>query len=205
MDWGMHEVLSAESCGKVAVLMGGSSAERDISLLSGKAVLASLLRSGVDAHAVDPAEVDVFEVLKEGQFDRVMIMLHGRTGEDGKMQGALELLQLPYTGSGVLASALAMDKVRTKKLWQNMGLSTPAFRVLDDNTDWQSVIDELGQVFVKPVKEGSSIGISRAGTAEELQAAYARAAEFDSVVIAEEFIDGPSTRLPFWVTGPCHL
>jgi len=191
MGWGMHEKLTAEACGKVAVLMGGSSAEREISLLSGKAVLDSLLRSGVDAHAVDPAEQNIFEALGKDQFDRAMIMLHGRTGEDGKMQGALELMQLPYTGSGVLASALAMDKVLCKRLWQNLGLNTPAFIVLDAESDWQSVIDELGPVFVKPVKEGSSIGISRAEDAEELKASYALAAQYDDVVIAEQFIDGP--------------
>ena len=191
MGWDMHEKLVAEACGKVAVLMGGSSAEREISLLSGKAVLDSLLRSGVDAHAVDPAEQNIFEALGKNQFNRAMIMLHGRTGEDGKVQGALELMQLPYTGSGVLASALAMDKVLCKRLWQNLGLNTPAFTVLDAESDWQSVIDELGTVFVKPVKEGSSIGISRAQDVEELEASYALAAQYDDVVIAEQFIDGP--------------
>jgi len=191
MGWEMHEYLSSEECGKVAVLMGGNSAEREISLLSGQAVLASLLRSGIDAEPVDPAESDVFTVLGKQQFDRAIIMLHGRTGEDGKMQGALELMGLPYSGSGVLASALAMDKVRTKRVWQNLGLSTPAFVLLDEGTDWQEVMEAMGPVFVKPVKEGSSIGISRANDSEELKEAFFLAAKYDDVVIAEEFIDGP--------------
>lgn len=157
--------------GKVAVLMGGDSAEREISLLSGQAVLESLLRSGVDAVGVDEIDRKLLKRLHEENYDRVFIMLHGRKGEDGKMQGAMELMNLPYTGSGVLASALAMDKVRCKRLWQNLGLSTPPFVELDENTDWQKVIDTLGTVFVKPVKEGSSIGISKAEDPDALEKA----------------------------------
>jgi D-alanine-D-alanine ligase len=181
----------AEDFGRVAVLMGGDSAEREISLLSGSAVLDSLLRSKVDATAIDFKSKDVFADLLGSDFDRVLIMLHGRKGEDGKVQGALELMNIPYTGSGVLASALAMDKVRCKRLWQNLGLNTPAFTTLDSNSDWDLIISELGPVFVKPVKEGSSIGISKAGNASELEKAYALALNYDNAVIAEAFVDGP--------------
>jgi len=189
----MHEqqqILPGEF-GKVAVLMGGDSAEREISLMSGQAVLESLLRSGVDAVGVDEIDRKLLKRLHEENYDRVFIMLHGRKGEDGKMQGAMELMNLPYTGSGVLASALAMDKVRCKRLWQNLELSTPPFVELDDNTDWQKVIDTLGTVFVKPVKEGSSIGISKADDPDALEKAYFDARQYDDVVIAEKFVDGP--------------
>jgi D-alanine-D-alanine ligase len=145
----------------------------------------------VDASAVDMTGSDVLNELRAGDFDRVLIMLHGRKGEDGKMQGALELMNIPYTGSGVLASALAMDKVRTKQVWQSQGLKTPPFVVLHEDTDWDQVIAELGTVFVKPVKEGSSIGISRAADAGALKKAYREAAKYDATVIAERFIDGP--------------
>ena len=181
----------SDEFGKVAVLMGGDSAEREISLMSGNAVLDSLMRSEVDALAVDLTGSDVFGELMGNEFDRVFIMLHGRKGEDGKVQGALELMNVPYTGSGVLASALAMDKVRCKRLWQSLGLKTPAFVELDINTDWSKVINDLGPVFVKPVKEGSSIGISKAGSAAELEQAYALASQYDNTVIAEKSITGP--------------
>ena len=188
----MHEASGAKmEYGKVAVLMGGDSAEREISLLSGRAVLASLQRSGVDATGIDITGRALPQELKDKAFDRVMIMLHGRYGEDGKVQGELDALGIPYTGSGVSASALAMDKIGTKQVWLGHGLNTPAFTVLSENTDWQSVIDELGTVFVKPVNEGSSIGISPADTAEALQAAFDKARQFDDKVIAERFIDGP--------------
>ena len=180
-----------EEFGRVAVLMGGDSAEREISLLSGSAVLDSLLRSKVDATAIDFKSKDVFADLLGSDFDRVLIMLHGRKGEDGKVQGALELMNIPYTGSGVLASALAMDKVRCKRLWQNLGLNTPAFTSLNSNSEWASVMNDLGPVFVKPVKEGSSIGISKANNASELEEAYALALKYDNAVIAETLIDGP--------------
>lgn len=187
----MHEQHAKKEYGRVAVLMGGDSAEREISLLSGQAVLNSLLSSGVDATGIDVKGSEVLLELQQGAFDKVLIMLHGRKGEDGKMQGALEIMNLPYTGSGVLASALAMDKVRCKRLWQNLGLNTPAFIELSDDSDWQQIVDELGTVFVKPVKEGSSIGISPASNVDELKTAYALARQYDDAVIAEQFIDGP--------------
>jgi D-alanine-D-alanine ligase len=193
MGWGMHEqqqILPGEF-GKVAVLMGGDSAEREISLMSGQAVLESLLRSGVDAVGVDEIDRKLLKILDKENYDRVFIMLHGRKGEDGKMQGAMELMNLPYTGSGVLASALAMDKVRCKRLWENLELNTPPFTVLDDNTEWQKVVDTLGTVFVKPVKEGSSIGISKVADPEALKKAYLEARQYDNTVIAEKFVDGP--------------
>ena len=173
-----------EEFGRVAVLMGGDSAEREISLLSGSAVLDSLLRSKVDATAIDFKSKDVFADLLGSDFDRVLIMLHGRKGEDGKVQGALELMNIPYTGSGVLASALAMDKVRCKRLWQNLGLNTPAFTSLSSSSEWSSIINDLGPVFVKPVKEGSSIGISKASNASELEKAFALASPTPCAVFA---------------------
>jgi len=189
----MHERpgITAQQFGRVAVLMGGDSAEREISLMSGNAVLASLLRSGIDAVGMDVTSRAVPQALTDNRFDRVMIMLHGRYGEDGKLQGELDALGLPYTGSGAAASALAMDKLATKKVWLQQGLNTPAYATLGQDTDWNSVIDELGTVFVKPVNEGSSIGISRAETADALAEAWHKASEFDDVVIAERFIDGP--------------
>ncbi len=193
MAWDMNNMRTGEpeAFGKVAVLMGGDSAEREISLMSGSAVLESLLRSRVDASAVDFTDGKVLASLSDRGFDRVFIILHGRKGEDGKVQGALELMNIPYTGSGVLASALAMDKVRCKYIWQSLGLNTPPFAILDDTTEWDKVIAELGPVFVKPVKEGSSIGISRAKDVAELQQAFAHASQYDKDVIAESFVDGP--------------
>jgi len=193
MAWEMNDMsrYEPEAFGKVAVLMGGDSAEREISLMSGSAVVESLLRSRVDASAVDFTDGKVLASLSESGFDRVFVMLHGRKGEDGKVQGALELMNIPYTGSGVLASALAMDKVRCKYIWQSVGLNTPPFAILDETTDLDRVIAELGPVFVKPVKEGSSIGISRAKDVEELQRAYVHASQYDKDVIAERFVDGP--------------
>ena len=193
MAWDMNNMTrhDPETFGKVAVLMGGDSAEREISLMSGGAVLGSLLKSRVDATGVDFTDGKVLTGLSESGFDRVFIILHGRKGEDGKVQGALELMNIPYTGSGVLASALAMDKVRCKLIWQSLGLNTPPFAKLDETTEWDKVIAELGPVFVKPVKEGSSIGISRANDATELQQAFVHASQYDKEVIAEKFIDGP--------------
>ena len=186
-----HSVNNNQGFGKVAVLMGGNSAEREISLMSGQAVLASLLRSGVDAMGIDVTSRALPQALQNKAFDRVMIMLHGRYGEDGKVQGELDALGIPYTGSGVAASALAMDKIETKRVWLERGLNTPAFAELHDTADWQGVIDELGTVFVKPVNEGSSIGISPADTADALKAAWSHARQYDDKVIAEQFIDGP--------------
>ncbi|MDO9598772.1 MAG: D-alanine--D-alanine ligase [Azoarcus sp.] len=183
--------------GKVAVLFGGASAEREVSLMSGAAVLAALQGAGVDAHPFDPAQRDL-HVLKEESFDRVFIALHGRGGEDGTVQGALELMGIPYTGSGVMASALSMDKWRTKMVWQACGLPTPRYAILDADTDWQAVVDDLGlPIFVKPVHEGSSMGATKVTAADQLQAAWALAARYDDLVIAEEFVAGQELTAPF--------
>ncbi|MBI5891527.1 MAG: D-alanine--D-alanine ligase [Nitrosomonadales bacterium] len=176
--------------GKVAVLFGGRSAEREVSLKSGSAVLAALQRSGVDAHAFDPAQRDLSELRKE-KFERVFIALHGRFGEDGTVQGALELMGIPYTGSGVMASAIAMDKWRTKLVWQAAGLPIPEYEALTAPTDWNAVADHLDlPLFIKPASEGSSVGVTKVKTVEELPAAYAEAAKHDKVVIAESFMSG---------------
>jgi D-alanine-D-alanine ligase len=183
--------------GKVAVLFGGSSAEREISLMSGRAVLAALQGAGVDAHAFDPAERDL-HILKEEGFERVFIALHGRGGEDGTVQGALELMGIPYTGSGVMASALAMDKWRTKMVWLAAGLPTPRYAILEADSDWDAIAAELGlPIFVKPVHEGSSMGATKVTEAGQLKAAWELAARFDSLVIAEEFIAGQELTGPF--------
>ena len=176
--------------GKVAVLLGGRSAERAISLRSGQAVLDALRRKGVDAYPFDPAEEAMEELLRKG-FKRAHIALHGRYGEDGTVQGALELMGLPYTGSGVMASALAMDKWRTKLLWQAAGIKTPRYAVLDEQSDLAAVVKELGlPLIVKPSREGSTIGLSKVMAEEGLQAAYKLAAKHDAVVLAEQFIEG---------------
>ncbi len=173
--------------GKVAVLMGGRSAEREISLSSGGAVLQALLQSGVDAFAFDPAQQALAELQAA---DMAFIALHGRYGEDGCMQGALELLNIPYTGSGVMASALAMDKWRTKLIWQAAGIATPPFRLLNAHSDWPQIAQQLGlPLFVKPANEGSSIGISKVKQVADLAAAYQLALASDRLVIAEKFID----------------
>jgi len=183
--------------GKVAVLFGGASAEREVSLMSGKAVLAALQGAGVDAHAFDPAERDL-HILKEEGYDRVFIALHGRGGEDGTVQGALELMGIPYTGSGVMASALSMDKWRTKMVWLANGLPTPRYAILEADTDWDAVVRELGlPIFVKPVHEGSSMGATKVTEAGQLRAAWELAARYDSLVIAEEFITGAELTAPF--------
>ena len=176
--------------GKVAVLMGGPSAEREISLISGRAVLAALQSKGVAAHAFDPAEREIFDLKREG-FARVFIALHGRFGEDGTVQGALETLRIPYTGSGVMGSALAMDKWRTKLVWDASGIPTPRFAMVKASTAWDKVIDLLGMpVVVKPAREGSTIGLTIARTPADLPAAYQLAVKYDSLVVAEEFIAG---------------
>jgi D-alanine-D-alanine ligase len=175
--------------GKVAVMLGGESAERAVSLKSGAAVLAALRRAGVDAHAFDPAEQPL-AALKDDGYARVFIALHGRGGEDGCLQGALELMKLPYTGSGVLASALAMDKWRTKLAWHAAGVPVPDFVVVDAGSDFAAVEQQLGlPLFVKPACEGSSIGISKVMQAGGLRAAWELAAKFDKVVLAERFVD----------------
>ena len=183
--------------GKVAVLFGGDSAEREVSLMSGRAVLTALQGAGVDAHAFDPAERDL-HILKEEGYDRVFIALHGRGGEDGTVQGALELMGIPYTGSGVMASALAMDKWRTKLVWLAAGLPTPRYAILDADSDWEAVVRELGlPIFVKPVHEGSSMGATKVTEAGQLKAAWELAARYDNLVIAEEFITGAELTAPF--------
>jgi D-alanine-D-alanine ligase len=176
--------------GKVAVMYGGSSAERAVSLNSGAAVLSALQGRGIDAHAFDPAERPLAELSRAG-FERVFIALHGRGGEDGCMQGALTLMNLPFTGSGVLASALAMDKWRSKLVWRAMGLPIPDFVVLQENSDFAAVAVQLGlPLFVKPAREGSSIGIVKVKSAEELPAAWREAAKHDSLVLAERALNG---------------
>jgi D-alanine-D-alanine ligase len=177
--------------GKVAVLMGGPSAEREVSLKSGKAVLASLRRQGIDAHGID-ADKSTLRQLEDGRFDRAFIALHGRWGEDGVIQGALEVLGIPYTGSGVLGSALGMDKRKTKLLWTADGIPTPEHAVLSPGVDLDKVAARLGlPLFVKPAREGSSLGVSKARDVAQLQAAWEAAAKFDDQVIAERFIEGP--------------
>jgi D-alanine-D-alanine ligase len=182
--------MSGNSFGKVAVLMGGRSAEREISLLSGNAVLGALRERGVDAHAFDPKERPISDLGRDN-FHRVFIALHGRYGEDGTVQGALELLGIPYTGSGVMASALAMDKWRTKLMWQAVGIPVPKDVLVHETSDWNAVVRTLGlPLIVKPVHEGSTIGLTKVRTAKELPAAYALAARHDRMVLAEEFIGG---------------
>ncbi|MFO1430373.1 MAG: D-alanine--D-alanine ligase [Candidatus Competibacteraceae bacterium] len=183
-------VNDAAEFGKVAVLLGGRSAEREVSLKSGRAVLTALLAQGVNAHAID-AGPDVLEVLAKGGYDRVFIVLHGRGGEDGVIQGALETLGLPYTGSGVLASALGMDKLRAKQLWLGAGLPTPPFQVVEAQTDPATVIADLGlPLAVKPAREGSSIGVSRVNRPDEFKDAWEKAARCDATVLVEPWIDG---------------
>lgn len=176
--------------GRVAVLYGGRSAERDISLKSGAAVLRGLLDAGVDAYGMD-AGADLLPQLSSDRPDMAFIALHGRGGEDGSVQGALEWLGIPYTGSGVLAAALAMDKLRCKQLWQGVGLPTARFAVLERGCDWAAVLAELGgDAMVKPVHEGSSLGMARARSAAELEQAWRAAHAYDAGVIAESWISG---------------
>jgi D-alanine-D-alanine ligase len=181
---------AAKKFGKVAVLMGGASAEREISLISGKAVLSALCAQGVDAFAFDPAERPVWE-LATLEVSRVFLILHGRQGEDGVMQGALEMMGIPYTGSGVMASALAMDKVRTKLLWAAAGVPTPRWRVVASSAELGEAADVLGlPLVVKPAHEGSSIGVSIVRERADLSAAFELARHLDGVVLAEEFVEG---------------
>ncbi|HWR76763.1 MAG TPA: D-alanine--D-alanine ligase [Thiobacillus sp.] len=186
----MKSIESAKKFGKVAVMLGGNSAERPVSLNSGAAVLAALTRQGIDAHAFDPANRNLGDLIS-GDFDRVFIALHGRYGEDGCMQGALELLGIPYTGSGVMASAIGMDKWRTKLLWRAAGLPTADWDILTAASDFAAVEKKLGlPIFVKPAREGSSIGMSKVTEPGTLATAYGTAAEHDALVLAEKFIDG---------------
>jgi D-alanine-D-alanine ligase len=191
--------------GKVAVLMGGLSAEREISLLTGNGVLQALCGSGVDAHAFDPSVRDMGDLRREG-FQRCFIALHGRFGEDGTVQGALELMRIPYTGSGVMASGIAMDKVMTKRLWGAMGLPTPRYVVLEPQQQQHDrvlrVPDELGlPLIVKPPREGSSIGVSKVAGYSQMQSAVELSARYDPDVLCEEFIDGEEVTCPVIGTG----
>ncbi|MFC5551001.1 D-alanine--D-alanine ligase [Massilia aerilata] len=198
-------VLSAseiKDLGKVAVLFGGRSAEREISILSGTGVLQALQSKGVDAHAFDPAERSLGELAAE-KFDRAFIALHGRYGEDGSLQGALEQLGIPYTGSGVMASSVGMDKITTKIVWLANGVSTPKYAVIDDGTDLDKVVAELGlPLIVKAPLEGSSIGITKVTRREELQAAVDLSRKYDARVLAEQFIEGREFSVPLLGTGP---
>jgi D-alanine-D-alanine ligase len=202
----MNTKIDVKAMGKVAVLMGGSSAEREISLMSGRGVLAALQSQGVDAHAFDPAERELVELKRDG-FARCFIALHGRHGEDGTVQGALELLGIPYTGSGVMASAIAMDKVMTKRVWLAEGLPTPRYAWLapDDQSRERvrTVPDELGlPLIVKPPREGSSIGVSKVRGYSEMADAVTLAARYDPDVLCEEFIDGEEVTCPVLGDGP---
>lgn len=184
------QVSDPSRFGKVAVLMGGRSAERDVSLNGGGAVLRALQARGVDAHGVDTGG-DVLQVLESGGYARVFIMVHGRGGEDGVIQGVLETLGLPYTGSGVLGSALSIDKLRTKRLWQSHGLPTPAFAELSAGGDLQSQLQGVGlPMILKPVHEGSSFGMTRVQDMSQLHAAWRAASSYDDTVMAEHWIDG---------------
>ena len=192
--------IDVKALGKVAVLMGGTSAERQISLMSGAGVLAALQSQGVDAHAFDPAERELIELKREG-FSRCFIALHGRHGEDGSVQGALELLGIPYTGSGVMASAIAMDKVMTKRVWIAEGLPTPRYVWLAPEQRSRerilSVPDDLGlPLIVKPPREGSSIGITKVAGYSQMQGAVELAAKYDVDVLCEEFIEGEEVTCP---------
>ena len=196
---------SAQGLGKVAVLMGGRSAEREVSLMSGTGVLQALRAQGVDAHAFDPAERDLGDLKREG-FARCFIALHGRWGEDGTVQGALELLGIPYTGSGVMASAISIDKVMTKRVWLAEGLPTPRFVLLRRGVytreQVRSVPDELGlPVIVKPAREGSSIGVVKAAGYSDMAGAVEQAAAMDPDVLCEQFISGDEVTCPVLGTG----
>jgi len=190
------KVTDPRAFGRVVVLMGGSSAEREVSLKSGNAVLAALQSKGVDAVGVD-ATGDVAAKLREAGAQRAFIALHGRGGEDGVMQGALELMGLPYTGSGVLASAIGMDKWRTKLLWQGAGLPVPDYEMIDAGSDFSAVEKRLGlPLFVKPANEGSSVGVSKVRQAGETRAAWQEAVKHDALVIAERFVGGGEYTVP---------
>ncbi|MDZ4055744.1 MAG: D-alanine--D-alanine ligase, partial [Polynucleobacter sp.] len=201
LSWGERvradlDQLRTQDLGRVGVLLGGRSAEREISLLSGGGVLQALIEKGVDAHAFDPGLRSPTEIAQE-QFDRVFISLHGRFGEDGTIQGLLELLNIPYTGSGVLASALSIDKIATKQIWLSNGLSTPEFEELTAHSDWSAVVAHLGlPLIVKPAHEGSSLGLTKVKTVEALPEAYQKAAALDTKVIAETCIIGDELTCP---------
>ncbi len=188
--------IDPASLGKVAVLFGGTSAERDVSIMSGSGVLKALQSQGVNAFAFDPAERLLQELKAEG-VDRVFIALHGRGGEDGTVQGALELLKIPYTGSGVMASSIAMDKIMTKRIWRFEGLPTPDWRMVSSAEDCAHALTALGApMIVKPAREGSSIGLTKVSDPAQCASAYAAAAQHDPEVLCEQFIEGEETTCP---------
>jgi D-alanine-D-alanine ligase len=188
--------------GKVGVLFGGRSAEREVSIMSGSGVLQALRSKGIDAHGFDPAERSLAELAAE-KFDRVFIALHGRYGEDGSLQGALEQLGIPYTGSGVMASSVGMDKITTKIVWLAHGVPTPKYAVIDTDTDLDAVVADLGlPLIVKPPLEGSTIGITKVTRAEDFKAAVDLAHRYDKLVLAEQFISGREFSVPLLGTGP---
>lgn len=187
----LHNSLDPKAFGRVAVLFGGKSAEREVSLKSGNAVLSALQAAGVDAFGIDVGD-DFLQRLASEKIDRAFIVLHGRGGEDGSMQGLLECAGIPYTGSGILASALAMDKLRTKQVWHSLGLPTPRHAVLTSQADCEAAASELGfPLIVKPAHEGSSIGMAKVESVEALIAAWQDAARYDSQVLVEQWIAGP--------------
>jgi len=179
-----------QQLGRVGVLLGGQSSEREVSLQSGAAVVAALVEAGVDHVAIDVGATAIADI-QAAKIDRAFLALHGAGGEDGRIQAVLEFLHIPFTGSGVQASALGMDKLRTKQLWRGIGLSTPDFAILQPDNNWQKVLADLGgEVMVKPANEGSSIGMARVKNAQDLEAAYKAAAQYDGSVIAERLIVG---------------
>lgn len=187
--------------GKVGVLFGGRSAERDVSIMSGSGVLQALQSRGIDAHGFDPAERSLAELAAE-EFDCVFIALHGRYGEDGSLQGALEQLGIPYTGSGVMASSVGMDKITTKIIWLSKNIPTPRYATVTPGDDLDAVVAELGlPLIVKPPLEGSTIGITKVEQAEQFEAAVALAAGFDEVILAEEFVTGREFTVAVLGTG----
>ncbi|MFZ5957662.1 D-alanine--D-alanine ligase [Pseudomonas knackmussii] len=191
MSDALKSTLDPRAFGRVAVLYGGKSAEREVSLKSGSMVLKALQNAGVDAFGIDVGD-DLLQRLTSEKIDRAFIILHGRGGEDGSMQGLLEVAGIPYTGSGVLASALAMDKLRTKRVWLSLGLPTPAYAVLASEDDCRRAAAELGfPLIVKPAHEGSSIGMAKVDSVEALIEAWRGAAQYDSQVLVEQWISGP--------------
>jgi D-alanine-D-alanine ligase len=196
-----QKMSKSSPMGKTAVLFGGSSAEREVSLMSGQGVLAALRSRGVDAHAFDPAQRDLAELKKEG-FERCFIALHGRHGEDGTVQGALELLGIPYTGSGVMASSVAIDKIMTKRIWRFEGLPTPDWRMVSSAEQTRAAFEALGApMIVKPAREGSTIGLTKVQDLAQCDAAYQLSAQHDPMVLCEQFIAGDEVTCPVLGTG----
>ncbi|WP_313297880.1 D-alanine--D-alanine ligase [Diaphorobacter sp.] len=193
--------IDPRSMGKVAVLMGGSSAEREVSLMSGGGVLQALRSRGVDAHAFDPSQNNLCDLKTHG-YDRCFIALHGRHGEDGTVQGALELLGIPYTGPGVMASAISVDKIMTKRIWRFQGLSTPDWKLVSSSAEAAHAFKELGSpMIIKPAREGSSIGVTKVTSLGQCEQAYLLAAKYDPEVLCEQFIEGDETTCPILGQG----